>query len=83
MLLEAAKALAGREPLTAYGEVSSCIHCRAVRISPYDFQPVTEHLSWCPWLQTPQIVAALEILQEIANGGETPDASLARRGMEG
>ncbi len=65
-LLDAARQIAGREPLSAYGEVSSCLYCQAVRVSPYEFQPVTEHLGWCPWLLMPRIVAALEAADELS-----------------
>lgn len=59
-VLDAAKALAAREPLEAYGEVYSCVYCRAVQISDKSFAPVTDHAPDCPWLQLPRIVAALE-----------------------
>jgi len=63
--LEAARQIAGREPLDSYGEVRFCMHCQATRVSPYDFQPVTDHLDWCPWLMLPQIVAALEAAEAL------------------
>jgi len=41
-----------------------------------------DHRTGCPYGLLPKIVAALEILEEISNGGEIPDASLARRALE-
>jgi hypothetical protein len=58
-----------------------CLFCYGTE-SPLTQNAPIEHKPGCVYLRRGRIVAALEALQEIANGGETPDAALARRALD-